>query len=52
DGDSRSSYVILDDEDNSIEFRRIKYDVSLTSQKIYDISDLDKFLGDRLHDGK
>ena len=52
DGDCRSSYVILDDEDNSIEFRRIKYDVSLTSQKIYGISDLDKFLGDRLHDGK
>jgi len=52
DGDCRSCYVILDDADNSIEFRRIKYDVSLTSQKIYDISDLDKFLGDRLHDGK
>ena len=52
DGDCRSSYVILDDDDNSIEFRRIKYDVSLTSQKIYAISDLDKFLGDRLHDGK
>ncbi|MEC7566242.1 MAG: metallophosphoesterase family protein [Planctomycetota bacterium] len=52
DGDPRSSYVILDDETNSIEFRRVPYDFTVTSKKIYDIPELDKFLGDRLHDGK
>ncbi len=45
-----SSYVILDG--NSLEFRRVQYDVEKTAEKIYAIPDLDNFLGDRLRDGR
>ena len=65
-GDPRSSYVILelpDDRDDngeqsggggaySIEFRRVEYDFEQTAAKIYDIPELDNFLGDRLRDGR
>lgn len=50
DGDWRSCYVIL--EDSWITFRRVEYDVEATAQKIYDIPELDRFLGDRLRDGR
>ena len=50
DSDSRSSYVILDDD--VIEFRRVEYPVMETAQKIYEIPDLDNFLGDRLLEGR
>ena len=50
DNDPRSSYVTLDD--NKLEFHRVEYDVEATVQKIYDIDDLDNFLGDRLRDGR
>lgn len=50
DSDPRSSYVVLDQ--NQIEFRRIEYDNQLTRDKIYDIPDLDNFLGDRLLEGR
>ena len=36
DGDWRACYVIYDDEDPSVEFRRLSYDLSLTQQKILD----------------
>lgn len=49
-GDPRSSYVILDD--RRIHFRRVEYDFGVTARKIYDIPDLDNFLGDRLRDGR
>lgn len=50
DGDSRSSYVVLND--NVVEFRRLEYPVETTIQKIYATSELDNFLGDRLRDGR
>ena len=50
DSDPRSSYVVLDDE--VVEFRRIDYPREITIQKIYDIPDLDNFLGDRLQEGR
>ena len=50
DGDWRSCYVILDEP--YVTFRRVEYDVSKTAQRIYDIPELDRFLGDRLKDGR
>ena len=52
DGDPRSCYAILDDQQQTVEFRRITYPISETANKIYEIDDLDNFLGDRLHYGK
>ena len=48
--DNRSSYVILDG--NQITFRRVAYDFETTAAKIYQITELDNFLGDRLRDGR
>ncbi len=50
DGDWRSCYVIL--EEPWITFRRVEYAVDVTIQKIYDIPELDRFLGDRLREGR
>jgi len=50
DGDPRSCYVVLTDD--TIQFRRVEYDVLKTAQKIYDIPELDNFLGDRLKEGR
>jgi predicted phosphodiesterase len=50
DGDWRACYVLLDGD--SIRYRRVEYDIDRTIQKIYDIPDLDNFLGDRLRDGR
>jgi len=50
DGDSRSSYVILDDE--VVWFRRVEYPLETTVEKIYAIDSLDNFLGDRLREGR
>jgi predicted phosphodiesterase len=50
DGNSQASYVVLDDQ--TIQFQRVPYDVAKTAQKIYDIPELDNFLGDRLHEGR
>ncbi len=50
DGNPRSCYAIL--EEPWIRFRRIDYDVSATAEKIYATEELDRFLGDRLFDGK
>jgi predicted phosphodiesterase len=50
DGDWRACYIIL--EENTIEFRRVEYDVEATAHKIFDIPDLDDFLGDRLREGR
>ena len=52
DGDSRSCYVILDDQARTVEFRRISYPIAETANQIYAIEELDDFLGDRLYDGK
>lgn len=50
DGDPRSCYVILTDEE--VEFRRVEYPNDETAQKIFDIPDLDDFLGHRLREGR
>ena len=50
DGDVRASYVTFDGE--SVVFRRIPYDIERTANKIYAIPELDRFLGDRLKEGK
>ena len=50
DGDSRSCYVILDDQ--SIKYRRVEYDIESTVKKIEDEPELDNFLGYRLREGR
>ncbi len=50
DGNSKACYVVL--EDNLLRFRRVEYPFEQTIAKIYDIPDLDNFLGDRLRDGR
>lgn len=50
DGNWRSCYVVLDND--TITFRRVEYDVDTTIKKIYDIPDLENFLGDRLKEGR
>jgi predicted phosphodiesterase len=50
DGDPRACYVVL--EDDLVRFRRVEYPFEKTVQKIYDVPDLDNFLGDRLRDGR
>lgn len=52
DNDPRSSYVVLDEEAGEVEFRRVQYPVEVTAQKIYEIEELDNFLGDRLREGR
>lgn len=48
--DNRAQYVILDGD--LVKFIRIDYDFGATAAKIYDIPDLDNFLGDRLREGR
>ena len=50
DGNPKACYVVL--EDNVVRFRRVEYPFEKTIAKIYDIPDLDNFLGDRLRDGR
>jgi hypothetical protein len=35
-----------------VTFRRVEYPAEVTRQKIYDIPELDNFLGDRLMEGR
>ncbi len=50
DGDPRACYVILTEE--TLQYQRVEYDRETTIQKIYDIAELDNFLGDRLLAGR
>lgn len=50
DNDPRACYVIVTD--GLVEFRRVDYPFETTIAKIYDIPDLDNFLGDRLREGR
>jgi predicted phosphodiesterase len=50
DNDWRACYVIF--ENQTVEYRRLEYDVETTVQKIFDNIDLDNFLGERLRDGR
>ncbi len=51
DGDWRACYVIVD-EDDVVYYRRVEYDLETTARKIYEVEELDNFLGDRLRDGR
>jgi predicted phosphodiesterase len=50
DGDPRSCYVILDN--GVVRFRRVEYPFEKTIRKIYEVPELDNFLGDRLREGR
>lgn len=50
DGDPRACYVVL--EDDLVRFRRVEYSLDRTIAKIYEVPELDNFLGDRLRDGR
>ncbi len=50
DGDPRACYVVLDE--GTVKFRRVEYPFENTIKKIYDIPELDNFLGDRLREGR
>jgi predicted phosphodiesterase len=50
DADSRASYVVLNGQ--TVEFRRVEYDVEKTVAKIFAIPELDNFLGERLREGR
>jgi len=52
DGDPRACYVVLDDNDLMVTYRRVEYPLEETIRKIYEIQELDNFLGDRLRDGR
>jgi diadenosine tetraphosphatase ApaH/serine/threonine PP2A family protein phosphatase len=52
DGDPRACYVILDDEQDMLTFRRVEYDIDITAEKIYQVPDLSRTLGDRLRSGR
>lgn len=48
----RACYVIYNTDTQSIEFRRVEYDVDKTVEKIFAVKELDDFLGERLKQGK
>lgn len=50
DGDNRACYVVIDGD--AVNFRRIEYDFQSTIEKIYNSPDLDRFLGERLREGR
>ena len=58
DGNPKACYIVLDDNGQGgaaapvVRFRRVEYPFEKTIAKIYDIPDLDNFLGDRLRDGR
>ena len=52
DGIPLSSYAILDQESGTVEFKRVEYDYKKVAEKIYKISELDNWLGDRLIEGR
>ena len=52
DNDPRACYVIVDDEQRKVIYRRIEYPFDITAQKIYGIPTVDNMLGDRLKSGR
>jgi diadenosine tetraphosphatase ApaH/serine/threonine PP2A family protein phosphatase len=50
DGNPKACYVVL--KDDTIHFRRVEYDMEKTIKKIYEVPDLENFLGDRLREGR
>jgi len=51
DEDPRACFVVLDLEEDIVEYHRVEYDCETTRKKIHDIDDLDDMLGDRLTRG-
>jgi len=51
DGDPRASYTIYNTEENSMEFRRVGYDLVVTQEKIR-LAGLSELLADRLEHGR
>ena len=52
DDDPRSCYVVIDDEAETVTFRRVEYDFNKTATKIYAEPELNDMLGDRLKHGR
>ncbi|MEM7783222.1 MAG: metallophosphoesterase family protein [Planctomycetota bacterium] len=52
DGNPRACFVVLDTEEDALQYYRVEYDVQKTREKIRDIPDLDDMLGDRLLTGR
>ena len=52
DEDPRACYLILDTEEQTVQYHRVEYDVESTRQKIHAIPELDNMLGDRLLTGR
>ncbi len=50
--DPRASYAILDDEDSTVYFIRLEYDIESVRDKIYAVPELSNWLGDRLREGR
>lgn len=50
--DPRASYAILDDEDSTVHFIRLEYDIESVRDKIYAVPELSNWLGDRLREGR
>ena len=50
DGDPRACYVLLDGD--TLRYCRVEYDIPTTVKKIYDVPQLENFLGDRLREGR
>ena len=50
--DPRACYILLDEKEGTIRYRRVEYDLETTVRKIYEVDDLDNFLGDRLREGR
>jgi predicted phosphodiesterase len=50
DGNPQSCYVVIDGD--VVRFRRVEYPIEKTISKIYEVPELDNFLGDRLRDGR
>lgn len=52
DEDARSCFVVLDDDENTIEYHRVDYDFESTRDKIFRVPELDDMLGKRLMGGR
>jgi predicted phosphodiesterase len=50
--DPRSSYAIINDDDKTVDFYRLDYDIDAVAEKIYAIPELSNWLGDRLREGR
>jgi diadenosine tetraphosphatase ApaH/serine/threonine PP2A family protein phosphatase len=52
DTDPRACYLHLEPDTGKIKYRRVQYDLDKTIKKIYSEPELERFLGDRLREGR